>query len=416
MTRGSCAWVAEKANRRACRVVLGKTGQVKVLYGYPYFRSAASDIEQLSLKLIDVLRQSGCDVDGFCLTLNPPGQSLTFRELDARWRRGDPELLSMYERLEERLQGCDVLLNATGINLHPEFVERLAAFTVFQCFDDPESSAILSKPVAAAYDLCLVGNVAEVEMYRSWGIRHAEWAPMGLLPGTYDPTLREEDILEGRRDIDLFMLIDRLSPPRRARMDRMAEAFPGGSFYGRGWPRGYLPAGEDLAMLRRAKIGPNFHNSTGPINLRLFQLPANGVMQICDNKSHLGAVYELGKEVVGFDTVEECIDLCRYYLAHDRQRREIAAAGWRRALRDYTEVAAFARKMRLIEAHTPRPADRPTQSAIALRQRERMRWRRLGYRLASPGAAIVRGGLRLARALLRPLYHGARQAAGRGQE
>jgi hypothetical protein len=377
---------------------------MKVLHGYPYFRSPSADAEQVALQLFDLLRQSGYDVEGFCLTLNPPGPHLTFRELDKRWRRGAPELLSMYERLEERLQGCDVLLNGAGINLHPEFVERLGVFTVFQCFDDPESSAILSTPVAAAYDLCLVGNVAEVETYRLWGVKHAEWVPMGLLPGTYDPTLREEDILEGRRDIDLLMLIDRLSPPRRSRMDKMAEAFPDGHFYGRGWPRGFLPVGEDLAMLRRTKIGPNFHNSTGPINLRLFQLPANGVMQICDNKSHLGTVYELEKEVVGFDTIEECIDLCRYYLAHDRERREIAAAGWRRVLRDYNEVAAFAWRMRIIEAHMPRREARPVETAIAIRQREQTRWPRFQHQLAAPGMALWRGALRAGKAVLRPLY------------
>jgi len=383
---------------------------VKILHGYPYFRSTSSDAEQGTLKLIELLRRSGFDVEGFCLTLNPPGPHLTFRELDARWRRGDRELLSMYERLEERLQGCDVLLNGAGINLHPEFVERLGVFTVFQCFDDPESSAILSKPVAAAYDLCLVGNVAEVETYRSWGVRRAEWVPMGLMPGTYDPTLRQEDILEGRRDIDVLMLIDRLSPPRRARMDQMARAFPDGHFYGRGWPRGYLPVGEELAMLRRAKIGPNFHNSTGPINLRLFQLPANGVMQISDNKSHLGTVYELDKEVVGFDTVEECIDLCRYYLAHDRQRREIAAAGWRRALCDYNEAAAFAWRVRVIEAHMPRREARPVDTAIALGQRERTRWPRLRHQLTAPLAAVCHGALRAAKTLLRPFYRWLRQA------
>jgi len=377
---------------------------VKVLHAYPYFRSAGSDVEQVSLETIRRARQGGYDVEGFCLTLNPPGPHLTFREMDARWRRGDRELLSMYERLEARLEGCDVLLNGAGINLHPEFVGRLGVFTVFQCFDDPESSAILSRPVAAAYDLCLVGNVAEVDTYRSWGVKHAEWVPMGMLPGSYDPAIREEDILEGRRDIDLLMLIARLSPPRRTRMEKMAEAFPDGHFYGRGWPRGFLPAGDELSTLRRAKIGPNFHNSTGPINLRLFQLPANGVMQICDNKGHLGAVYEVGKEVVGFDTVEECVDLCRYYLAHDRERREIAAAGWRRAMRDYNEVAAFAWRMRIIEAYLPRREAHPVETAIAERQRKSTRWRRRCHLMAVPLLATCRALAGTAKGVLRPLY------------
>jgi spore maturation protein CgeB len=390
---------------------------MKVLYGYPYYQVPTSaDVEQLNLEMIRIARTAGFDVEGFCLTLHPPRAHMWFPELDARWRRGDRELLALYERLEERLAGCDVLLNTVGINLHPEFVERLPAFTVFQCFDDPESSDALSKPVAGAYDLCLVGNAAEVETYRSWGVKHAEWVPMGLMPGTYDPTLCEEDILEGRRDIDLVMLIDRLSAPRRARMDAMAKAFPDAHFYGRGWPRGLLPVDQQIAMLRRAKIGPNFHNSTGPINLRLFQNPANGVMQICDNKSHLGMVYELGKEVVGFDTVEECVDLCRYYLAHDRQRREIALNGWRRAMRDYNEAAVFAQKMRLIEACMTRRESRPAEASIALRQIAASRWPRLAHRLTSPAVAAFRGAKWAARMLVRPVYRGFMKAIGRNRQ
>ena len=94
-----------------------------------------------------------------------------------------------------------------------------------------------------------------------------------------------------------------------------------------------------MALLQRTKIGINIHNSTGPINLRTYYLPANGVMQICDNKSYLGKVFELNKEVVGFDTIDEAIELCHYYLMHDDERRKIAAAGWERVLLDYNEVA-----------------------------------------------------------------------------
>ena len=70
-------------------------------------------------------------------------------------------------------------------------------------------------------------------------------------------------------------------------------------------------------------------------------------MQICDNRSHLGKLFDLNKEVIGFDTVEEAIDLCRYYLSHDEERRRIAAAGWIRAVRDYNEVTVF----RLVETY-----------------------------------------------------------------
>lgn len=317
---------------------------LKILYGYSWFGSQAyGNVQDQCLAYFRRLQEAGFDVEGFCLTLNPPGPCLGFKELDQRWRRGDRTLLKMYERLARALEGKDVLINGPGINLHPEFVAGLPVFTVFQCFDDPENSDNLSRPVAAAYDLCLVGNIAEVETYRGWGAKNAVWAPMGLQPGIYDPSLTYEEVLNEERDIDLFMMMDREAPWRKERLDRLAAAFPDADFYGNGWPRGFLPNERELQFLRRAKIGPNIHNSTGPINYRTFYLPANGVLQVCDNKGHLGEIYRLGEEVVGFDTIDECIELCRYYLAHDEERRIVAANGWKRAVTDYSEIAVFKR-------------------------------------------------------------------------
>jgi spore maturation protein CgeB len=342
---------------------------IRILWGYSYFPSRAyENSEKIDLEYIHTLQKAGFDVEGYCLTLNPPANRLTFRDMDERWKRGEKVLLDFYSRLEKRIEDFDILINASGINLHPDFVSRLPVFTVFQCFDDPESSEGLSKPVATAYDLCLVGNIAEVETYRSWGVQNAEWTPLGLLPGTYDQTLTEEQIQKSNRDIDLFMMCDKLSSWRKERMERLARAFPDGNFYGNGWPLGYLPFEKQVLYLKRARIGPNLHNSTGPINLRTFYLPANGVLQICDNRSHLGKIFELNKEVVGFETIDECIDLCRYYLAHEKERMEIAVNGWKRVIKDYNEIEVFRRKVEIIEHYREKGSVRDVDSAIALHQ------------------------------------------------
>lgn len=331
---------------------------------------------------IQRLKEKGFDVDGFCLTIDPPGPHLTFSEMEHMWQNGDEKLLNLYSRLEDELGDKDVLINTTGINLHPEFVKELPVFTVFQCFDDPESSEILSRPVANAYDLCLVGNIAEVDTYRKWGVKNVAWTPMGLLDGFFDPKLTYDQIFAERRDIDLFMMIDRLSPWRKKSLDKLAEEFPSAHFYGRGWPRGYLPYDQQLSILRRAKIGINIHNSTGPINFRTYYLPANGIMQICDNKGHLGDIFELGKEVVGFDTVEECIDLCKYYLDHDKERQKIAAEGWKRAVSDYTPVAVFERNLEIIYSCMLRQDRKKSMHRIAMQQRQRTRMQRSIHKIA----------------------------------
>lgn len=315
---------------------------MKIVYGYPYFSSDAyGDVEKLTLDYIKRIEIPDVLIKPVCLSMNPPSNCLKFNELDKLWKRGDSKLLNFYENLLKHIEGSDVFINSVGINLHPEFVESLPMLTVFQCNDDPESSDFLSKPVAASYDMCLVGNIAEIDSYKSWGAKNVFWRPIGLQPEIYSTDITEDEILNGSRDIDLFMMIDKNYPARVGRLNQLEKHFPQAHFYGAGWKKGFLPSKDQLSFLRRAKIGTNIHNSTGPINYRTFYLPANGILQVCDNKSHLGKIYDLDREVVGFDTIEECIDKCRYYLSHDRERREIALAGWKRVLKDYNENTIF---------------------------------------------------------------------------
>lgn len=321
---------------------------MKILLGYssyPY----EFDIAAWNEAWISRMRSAGFEVEGFCLTIDPPGGRLTWPELDRMWKSRDKKLLSFYDRLLHRLEGFDALLNYNGINLHPEFVEQLPCVSAYSCSDDPESSDDLSRPVAAAYDLCLVGNIAAVDAYRSWGVRDARFWPLGFRHGDFDPSLDEEAILRRERNVPLALLCERLGPWRKQRLDRFAAAFPEGVFHGPGWPNGFLPEAHRVPLLQKTRIGVNFHNSSGPINFRTYYLPANGILQICDNRSNFARLFELGREAAGFDTVDEAIDLCRHYLAHEQERLPMAVAGWKRAMRDYSEVAVFKKLVLALE-------------------------------------------------------------------
>jgi len=277
----------------------------------------------------------------FSLVFNTKRPVVYFNELDVLWRYGNHQLLTMYKKLADALVDFDVFICYNGTNVHPEFVRQLQCFTVYGCFDDPESSEKLSKPVAGAFDIAMVGNIAEIDTYKSWGVQHVRWWPLGFRHDDHSPSLTEQEIIKGHRDIDVTLFCERLTRWRRKRLDKFAASFPSGAYYGPGWPYGFLPESKRVPILQRTRIGINIHNSTGPINFRTFYLPANGVMQICDNKSHLGKIYKLGMEAIGYDSIEEAIELTHYYIAHDEERRHIAAAGWRRATRDYNEVACF---------------------------------------------------------------------------
>lgn len=288
------------------------------------------------------MRASGWDVQAMGIPC--PGGWWPFPKLDAAWRAADPGLLAGYHALESALVGRDVLVSADGAMLHPEFVASLRAFTVFCCADDPESSEVLSRPAAPAFDHAFVLNHECLDQYRAWGCEHVDPLLRPYRPELCAPDLDVARILTETRDLDIVMFCERVYgvSDRAARIEALLRAFPNAHVRGKGWPGGFVSDSEMRATYRRARIGWNLHNSSGAFNTRLVTLPAFGVLQICDNKSALAKVFELGKEAVGFDTIEEAVELTRYYLAHERERREIAAAGFAKVVRDHTEERMFA--------------------------------------------------------------------------
>jgi spore maturation protein CgeB len=47
-------------------------------------------------------------------------------------------------------------------------------------------------------------------------------------------------------------------------------------------------------------------------------------------------LFEAGKEVIVYDSTEECAELIRYYLQHEKERTRIARAGQERTLKEHT--------------------------------------------------------------------------------
>jgi len=71
-------------------------------------------------------------------------------------------------------------------------------------------------------------------------------------------------------------------------------------------------------------------------NLTLYEATGAGTLLITDYKENLNDLFTVGKEVVAYHNVEECIDLVRYYLAHESECKAIAFEGQKRTLRDHT--------------------------------------------------------------------------------
>jgi hypothetical protein len=114
-----------------------------------------------------------------------------------------------------------------------------------------------------------------------------------------------------------------------------------------------LPAGSPIVRCRRgaawgAKMYEILHKSSMTLNhhvdvaecyagnIRLFEATGVGTLLVTDWKENLHEMFEPGKEVVAYRTAEECVEIVKYYLEHENERRAIASAGQRRTLQDHT--------------------------------------------------------------------------------
>ena len=283
-------------------------------------------------------RSLGYDITLFAMADHFP--HTIFPYLDKLWRKRDRSLMRFYDVLGAAIDACDVFIHYNGALVHPQFLAQFDKLTIYHCADDPDSSNVLSRPVAAHYDICAISNAACIEMYRSWGCRNTFFWPLGSFIAGADGAAETAEIPAfNDRTIPLIFMGSKLGVPsfrfigkylgsykKKRLMTRMEREFPELVAHGAGWSGGSLDPALIPALYKQSRVGFNFHNSLGPVNTRLYDLAAFGVCQICDNKATLSLVFDEGSEIVGFDSVDECIDLIRYYLAHPSDAERIGFA------------------------------------------------------------------------------------------
>jgi hypothetical protein len=95
----------------------------------------------------------------------------------------------------------------------------------------------------------------------------------------------------------------------------------------------------------------------GDVTMRVFEGTASGALLVTDSvRNGLGELFEVGSELAVFGDDEEMLAKIDYYLAHEEERADIAAAGCRRTHRDHTYnrrvqqvvAAAAAKETRLL--------------------------------------------------------------------
>jgi len=92
-------------------------------------------------------------------------------------------------------------------------------------------------------------------------------------------------------------------------------------------------------QLRAGRVALNTHidiSTHSASNMRLFEATGVGACLLTDWKANLHELFEPDAEVVAYREADECVEKVKYLLGHESRRREIAASGQRRTLRDHT--------------------------------------------------------------------------------
>lgn len=77
---------------------------------------------------------------------------------------------------------------------------------------------------------------------------------------------------------------------------------------------------------------------TSPMQIkgRVFELGSTGTLLLCDRNPAIDEYYARGKEYEDFETLDECVDKIRFYLAHEDARHRIARAYYDRTKCEHT--------------------------------------------------------------------------------
>ncbi|MBI5450727.1 MAG: glycosyltransferase family 1 protein [Gammaproteobacteria bacterium] len=280
--------------------------------------------------------------------------------LDNLYFQNNAGLARLYADIEVKIrtEQADVLMVDTYNPYHPDYLRKLGIYKVLRINDGPMAAYDRDFAYLHAFDHVLYHSPAYSkdmqidEKLRYCGAKRIDFWPLGSFDALCDRSMTEDDIKLRSRDIDIAF-VGALAPNKMPVIAAVKRAFgPRMKLYGLtnlkrnvyfnmkfgfpGWVKS-LPFEQYVPLYQRTKIGINVHNR-GDYTVggyRLFDLPANGVMQISDGGPYLESFFEVGKEVELYRNTDELIDKIKYYLAHEAERKQIALNGYKRVNRDY---------------------------------------------------------------------------------
>ncbi len=246
--------------------------------------------------------------------------------------------------------------------------------TIAWSCDDHWRFDTFTKHRASAFNWIVTTDPLAIKKYQAIGYKNVIQLPWACNTFLYHP-------VEPVKSFDLTF-IGQAHASRKQYVSALQKAHLPIQCFGKGWDGGFLEQDDMVRLFSESRINLNFTASAGSkilrsiakvfvtrgsddhifldhpsrwkdnlrgvlgrrrrqIKGRNFEIPGCGGFLLTEYVEGLEDYYVIGKEIAVFHHVDELVDLVRYYLDHDEERKQIARAGYERTLRDHTYQKRF---------------------------------------------------------------------------
>lgn len=259
------------------------------------------------------------------------------KELDPR---AEESAKALYEKYGKRVEidhiypvGDIAPFGKYDLNIHVDWGEDgLTGILPYTPFDTPKPMAYWASDTHLGYnyrletakksDFVFVAQKNAVERMKADGVANPIWLPHAVEPQAYP----KFDLLTKKYDI---CFVGHVSSGNRVKaLDRMFKEFPN-FFYGQ---RLFEEAARKYA---ESKVVFNIAMKED-VNMRCFETLATGSFLLTDYVPSIDELFEDGKHLVLYRSLDEAVDKAKYYIAHDEEREKIAQAGYEHVMKNHT--------------------------------------------------------------------------------
>lgn len=263
--------------------------------------------------------------------------------------------------------------------IYPETFQKikdLSKASITWMADDKWRWENFGKKYCNNFDYVVTTDPKAIEKYESIGYENAILSQWGIDPKIY----RDKNT---KKDIDVSF-VGRANPWRKFVVKELLRKGIEVECYGFEWENGRVTQEEMIDVFNRSKINLNLSNSVkfnfkylldinvswdsdrsfvrniysifGPqintvlskkrkedIKARFFEVIGCGGFLLSYGVEYLSDYFDLEKELVTYDSLDDLASKISYYLENDREREKISKNGYNRVIREHTYEKRFAR-------------------------------------------------------------------------